>query len=66
MKPGDLIEIEAYRAGPVYTGLVYKVEKVWNQKWSRNETRFWALWADGECSWVLELDNPRVISKKSS
>jgi len=62
MQVGDLIQCDGLD-GAVDTGLICKVERV---ALDRDpvviEVRYWAVWDDGQYSWVDEEDEPEIIS----
>jgi len=67
---GDLIQCVDLQnmecGGPVSAGLVCKVEHVARERWIGDvalEVRYWAVWNDGQYSWVAEDDSPEVISE---
>ena len=65
MQVGDLIQC-AGLDGAVDTGLICKIEHVTRKDGFGDvslEVRCWAVWNDGQYSWVAEDDSPEVISE---
>ena len=67
MQVGDLIQC-AGLDGAVDTGLICKIEHVFLQERFEDdaaieEVRYWAVWDDGQYAWVVEDDEPEVISE---
>ena len=64
MRVGDLIQCDGLD-GAVDTGLICKIEHVTRKDGFGDvslEVRCWAVWNDGQYSWVDEEDEPEVIS----
>ena len=69
MQVGDLIQCidNMECGGPVSTGLICKIERVFLQERFEDDTateevRYWAVWGDGQYAWVTEEDEPEVVS----
>ena len=66
MQVGDLIQCVDSSGGTYSTGLVCKIEHVTRKDGFGDvslEVRCWAVWNDGQYSWVDEEDEPEVISE---
>ena len=71
MQVGDLIQcMDDPRecGGPVSTGLICKIEHIFLERDREDdeaieEVRYWAVWNDGQYSWVCGEDEPEVVSE---
>ena len=68
MKVGDLIKLYDDLDGGKYSiGLVCNIEHLEPSQaadYNVGENRYWAMWSDGEYSWVCDKSETVVISEK--
>ena len=70
MQVGDLIQCidNMECGGPLSTGLICKIEHViveehFEDAEAIEQSRYWAVWHDGQYAWVTEENEPEIISE---